>query len=203
MQYEDNTIKGQTPSFWDTLRLFWSKERIDAWYNAIFSNPTKTEICQNLICLCPNAHKYWGMAYFALKPIRISDDKKRLDVQFFWLSSTPNVPGVNILQVPLLSVLDHGPNSTKLTNYDTNKLICSGDVFSLKTDDPVLQPLPDFKLLEMQWFLHRVQAMSGAAEPLDDFHDDSDDDMATDRLDMYTEDDWDMEMEEGPATDRF
>ncbi|KAF2191183.1 hypothetical protein K469DRAFT_720172, partial [Zopfia rhizophila CBS 207.26] len=175
----------------------------DAWYNAIF--PFGTEVCQNLVCLCPNAHAYWGKAYFALKPIRMSDDKKRLDVQFFWLSLNPHVPEVNVLQVPSLPAnLDQGPNLAKLFNHETDTKIHSGCEISLETDDPVLRPLPDFRLLEMQWFLHRVTAMSGAAEPQDDFHDDdSDDDIVEalqNRWDMYTEDDWDMDIEEGPAT---
>jgi hypothetical protein len=207
MQCEDNSIKGPELSFWDSLRMFWSKERVDAWYNAIFSNPTKTEICQNLICLCPNAHAYWERAYFALKPIRISDDKKRLDTQFFWLSSNPHVPEVNTIQVPLLSAPDQGPNLAKLFNHETDMKIHSGYEISFKTDDPVSRPLPDFRLLEMQWFLHRVTAMSGAAEPQDDLHDeDSDEDITTalqDRWNMYTENDWDMEIEETPALERF
>jgi hypothetical protein len=81
--------------------MFWSKEHVDAWYSTIF--PHGTEVSQNHICLALHAHGYWIRAYFALKPIRISDDKKRLDVQFFWLSSNPHVPTVNILQVPSLS----------------------------------------------------------------------------------------------------
>ncbi|KAF2194206.1 hypothetical protein K469DRAFT_744878 [Zopfia rhizophila CBS 207.26] len=204
MRNEDDTIKREG-SFWGILRMFWSKERVDAWYNAIF--PLGTEVCQNLICLCPNAYAYWEKAYFALKPIRMSDDKKRLDIQFFWLSSNPHVhvPEVNILQVPSLSALDQGPNLAKLFNHETNMPICSGYEISLETDDPVSRPLPDFRLLEMQWFLHRVTAMSGAAEPQDDLHDDddnSDDDIVEalqNRRDMYLEDDWDMDIEEGPA----
>jgi hypothetical protein len=183
---------------------------VDAWYDAIFSNPAaKTEVCQNLMCLAPHAHAYWERAYFALKPIRISDDKKRLDIQFFWLPANPYVPGVNILQVPSLSASSQGPssrgpNSTILSNSESQKAICSGEEISLETDDPVSRPLPDFRLLEMQWFLHRVTAMSGAAEPKDDFHDDSDDDIAEalqNRWGMYMEDDWDMDIdvEEGPA----
>ena len=46
--------------------------------------------------------------------------------------------------------------------------------------------------------------MSGAAKPKDDFHDDSDDDIAEalqNRWDIYMEYDWDMDIdiEEGPA----
>jgi hypothetical protein len=125
----------------------------------------------------------------------MSDDKKHLDIQFFWLSSNPYVPRVNILQVPSLPAdLDQGPNFIGLFNFETRTEIRSGCEISLKTDDPVSRPLPDFSLLEMQWFLHRVTAMSGAAEPQDDFHND-DDDSYPDRSDMYTEGDWDMDRE--------
>ncbi|KAF2261985.1 hypothetical protein CC78DRAFT_520953 [Lojkania enalia] len=203
MRNEDSTIKQQIPSFWDILRIFWSQERVDAWYSAIF--PFGMEVCHNLICLAPHAHVYWERAYFALKPIRISYDKKRLDIQFFWLSSYPYVPGVNILQAPSLSASDQGPNSTKLFSNDTDTKIHSGCEISLETDDPVSRPLPDFRLLEMQWFLHRVTAISGAAEHQDNYHDDNDsnDDIAKalqNWRDMYTEDNWNMDIEEGPAT---
>ncbi|OCK79258.1 hypothetical protein K432DRAFT_270588, partial [Lepidopterella palustris CBS 459.81] len=174
MRYEYNAVNQPTPSFWTILRLFWTKERVDTWYNTIF--PLGTEACHNLICLCPSAHRYWEKAYFALKPIRISDDKRRLDIQFFWLPLYNHASQVRILQRPSLpSGLDRGPYFTKLWNVYTEKKICSGDEIFLETDDPVARPLPDFRLLEMQWFLHRVTAISGAAEPQDDFRgDDSD-----------------------------
>jgi hypothetical protein len=102
---------------------------------------------------------------------------------------------------------DHGPNLARLFNHETISQICSGDEVSLETDDTVLRPLPDFRLLEMQWILHRVTALSGAAEPQDDFHDkDCDNEIVSalqEPLDMYTEDDWDMEIEELPATEHF
>jgi len=165
------------PSFWSILRHFWSKERVDAWYNAILSKGT--EACHNLMCLAPSAHKYWEKAHFALKPIRLSDDNKRLDVQFFWLVKGNHTPVVSILQHPSLSVdLRRGPNRTVLVNADTLRVICSGDEISLETSNAEQYPLPDVRLLEMQWFLHRVAAMSGAAEPRDDFGDDSDDDFS-------------------------
>ena len=58
----------------------------------------------------------------------------------------------------------------------TNKRIHSGDEIYLETSDPKRLPLPDLRLLEMQWILHRVTALSGAAEPRDDFGEDTDDD---------------------------
>ena len=201
MRLEDSSSIQDTPSFWDTLRIFWSEERIDAWYNAIFSNSTRTEICQNLVCLTPSAHAYWERAYFALKPVKLSEDKKRLDIQFYWLPATPPGTRVDIIRVPSISASDRGRNLTRLFNNETCTVISSGNEISLETDDPTLRPLPDFRLLEMQWFLHRVTALSGAAEPQDDFYnEDSDDDIATtlqDRCNMYTDDDWQMEMEGG------
>lgn len=200
MRYENGSLNVDRPrrSFWATLRMFWAQERVDAWHNAIF--PLGTEVCQNLICLALHVHGYWERGYFALKPIRLSDDKKRLDVQFFWLQQHKFASQVNILQTPSLPKgLDQGPNFAKLWNHQTDKKICSGDEISLETDDPATRPLPDFKVLEMQWFLHRVTAMSGAAEPLDDFCDDgdnSDDDVAMElrnRWDSYAEDEWELD----------
>lgn len=45
--------------------------------------------------------------------------------------------------------------------------ICSGDTIVFQTDDPEQRPLPSVALLEMQWTLHRVLAMSGAADAPD------------------------------------
>lgn len=43
----------------------------------------------------------------------------------------------------------------------------------MTTDDPVPRPLPDFNILEMQWFLQRTSALARAAEVYDGY--DSDD----------------------------
>jgi hypothetical protein len=49
--------------------------------------------------------------------------------------------------------------------FDKNgKKIQSGDCFELQTDDPIQKPLPSFELLELQWFLHRIQGMAGAVD---------------------------------------
>lgn len=198
MRFERNPASRSTPSFWNTLRMFWSEERVNEWYAAIF--PRGTEACHNLMCLAPHAHKYWEKAHFALKPIGLSDDKKRLDIQFFWLAKGNYASEVAILQRPLLQVhSDQGPNTTKLFNVLTEKKISSGDPISLETDDPVAHPLPDIRLLEMQWVLHRVAAMSAAAEAQDDFGDDSDDDLAAALQESWhldTEDELDVDMDE-------
>jgi len=164
-------------SFWTVLRLFWSQDRVDAWYNAIFSSDLRTEVVYNLMCFCPNAHKYHERAFFALKPKEISNDKKTLKVEFYWLPRYSHSHQVDILRTP--SIPKHSDGITGevgLWNIQTGEKIRSGDVICFETNDPENLPLPDFRLLEMQWILHRVSALSGAAELGDDFNEDNDDD---------------------------
>jgi hypothetical protein len=159
-----------------TLRMFWSGARVSAWSEQIFKKGN-TEVCYNLMCLAPSVHKYWEKGYFALKPIKLSDDKKSLEIKFYWLKIR-NRGDTTILQRPILSgESKNGPNMTKLMNCDNEKVICSRDRIFLKTNKPEEYPLTNFQLLEVQWFLHRVTAMSAAAEPQDKFGDDSDDDL--------------------------
>jgi len=161
-------------SIWAILDMFWSRDRVDTWYKAILTSGTSG--CNNLISLTQTAHKWWGKAYFVLQPIELSEDNKRLTLRFVWLPPAFKLSGFNPRDPPsLTSNLDHGPRSSKLFNVMTEKKICTGDTICLETDNPVLRPLPSFALLEMQWVLHRLAAMSGAAEPQDeDSSDDSD-----------------------------
>ena len=185
-------------SFWTVLRLFWSQNRVNAWHDAIFSSDSGTEVVFNLMCLCPNAHKYHERAFFALKPKEISSDKKSLKVEFYWLPRCGHSNQVNILRTPSIPEhLDGNTHRIGLWNVETNERIRSGDVIYFETNDPENLPLPDFRLLEMQWILHRVSALSGAAEPSDDFNKDNDDDWDValeneDDLggDLSTEDEW-------------
>ena len=81
----------------------------------------------------------------------------------------------------------------KLYDVRTDKKICSGDEIFLETNDPERLPLPDWRLLDMQWILHRVAAMSGAAEPRDGFDEDDDDDWEValgNEEDLEMEDEW-------------
>ncbi|KAG9232479.1 hypothetical protein BJ875DRAFT_77387 [Amylocarpus encephaloides] len=48
--------------------------------------------------------------------------------------------------------------------FKNRQNIRSGDYFKLQTDDPATKPLPSFQLLELQWFLQRIQGMVGAAD---------------------------------------
>ncbi len=145
-------------NFWKNLKLFWSADRIQNWRNAIFpdqNNPNKgVETCYNLICLSPDAHAGWTRAYFALKPIKLSEDKKRLDMEFHWLPKY-NRSEMDILTPPQSPEVSNGRSHTGLLHMVTRQELYSGTKISLTTDDPVTRPLPHFALLEMQWILHR------------------------------------------------
>jgi hypothetical protein len=193
---------GPIPSdFWKTLRRFWSDDRIQKWRNVIFpdqKNPDKgVETCYNLICLSPDAHGYWTKAYFALKPIQLSDDKQRLDVEFHWLPQYNYSPHIDILTSPLSPERSDNRSNIGLLHMTTHEIFYSGMKISLTTDDPVTRPLPHFALLEMQWILHRVTAMSGGAEIYEDFDNDDDDAMVVqNEWDSCEEDGWDSYIED-------
>jgi HNH endonuclease len=179
-------------NFWDILKRFWSVGRIRKWRNVIFpdDSPDKgVETCYNHICLSPDAHAYWTKAYFALKPIQLSEDKKRLDVEFHWMPRYKYSSKVDILTSPESSEGFNG--NIMLFHFPTDRRVCSGDTISLTTDDPVTRPLPHLAL-EMHWTLRRMAAMSGAAGI--DFDNDDDDSMVL--RDPCREDEWDSNIED-------
>lgn len=173
--------------FWDILRTFWSEEKINAWHRDAVGTPKKTERCHNLLCMTPTARAYWGNYRFALKPIELSEDRKSLTIQFYWMPMHDRRARMPILERP--SLPDDLPACGPLKLYDnyTDNRLVSGDKMVLTTHDPDSLPLPSVDLLQMQWVLQRVAAMCGGAEVEDDY-DFSDDDGDDDALDVQGED---------------
>lgn len=130
-----------------------------------------------------------GKAFFALKPILMSDDQKTMQVQFFWLEPRSFVRSTDLIPGSRLSPnnLSSGPKKFKLIDCETEDLIHSGQLITFSTSDPELHPLPSMPLLEMQWNLHRVLAMSGAAEAPDDESQSDDDGSSSDLLEVEEE----------------
>ncbi|KAH8433733.1 HNH endonuclease signature motif containing protein [Aspergillus melleus] len=167
--------KGQKEQkeFWIGLQLFWAPEKIEAWKRQVLG-PDGTETCSNLMCLVNLAHKLWEMARFALKPLSLSEDQSVLTVQFFWLPhhsyshQMPAIKAPSPFPRSLSSIIVDGQPSATLFRIDTESKISSGDILTFKTDDPVDHPLPSMELLDMQWVLHRVLALSGAADTTDE-----------------------------------
>ncbi|KAL5362415.1 hypothetical protein BJX96DRAFT_153904 [Aspergillus floccosus] len=122
--------------------------------------------------MCKHVHALWDKARFALRPIQTTSTV--VEVQFYWLPANEkkkldarNKPGIGMYRESAMGC--------KLFNVRTEKVITSGEVIRITTPDPEKLPLPSYELLELQWFLHRVAALSGAAD-VDDSDDDSDDD---------------------------
>ena len=78
---------------------------------------------------------------------------------------------------------------------DQLRPIESGQIFKPTTKNPETHPLPSWELLEMQWFLQRVVAMSSAASwPRFDFQDNNDiDSNSMPAIEEISNYDWDHE----------
>src|SRR2546423_10300984 len=108
------------PRFWKLLCLFWNKDRVMKWKH---TTSVGAEGCFNLISLTPTAHDMWNRALFALKPLKLSRDQKKLTVQFFW-----QVPGnydiesqIDLLTEPTSSEgLDLLPDGCSLHRVNNN-----------------------------------------------------------------------------------
>ncbi|KAM5466560.1 hypothetical protein MauCBS54593_005817 [Microsporum audouinii] len=160
--------------FWVLLKYFWTKDRIDAWMNAIFSEDT-TEVVENLITFAPTIHRWHSKALFGLQPIHQSEDKKCLTVKFYWFPQRQPTKNVNLLDTPSIPDDLAGINMDyKAWDVCTEEKIVSGAELVLKTNDPENFPLPSWDLLDMQWTLQRLSALSGAADVFLDAIDDDD-----------------------------
>ncbi|PYH67557.1 HNH endonuclease signature motif containing protein [Aspergillus vadensis CBS 113365] len=158
--------------FWFPLHRFWSKERVMAWMKQA-AGQEATEACSNFLCMTDMAHKLWKKARFALKPLSLSEDRRSLQVQFYWLPVYNYRSRIPATEVPRrmsrkLSGTTVDGKETMLFNIATNKKLCSGDILTFKTNDPNSHPLPSMELLDMQWVLNRVLALSGATYATDE-----------------------------------
>jgi hypothetical protein len=163
--YSLRSVSGPTCSrFWTALAMFWPPSTIEEWKRDV-SGGGDTEHCANRITLSPNAHAYWVRCLFALKPVALSQDQKCLELEFHWLRSVPQSDTVLLTSKPsLLESLDGSVDNAGLFDPSKNSRILSGRKIWLETDDPVNQPLPSVKLLQLHWTMQRLAALSGALE---------------------------------------
>ncbi|OQE18871.1 hypothetical protein PENFLA_c020G03745 [Penicillium flavigenum] len=169
--YPESLRKGQSSGtdnkytqFWGGLRMFWSKDLVNKW-EARLTGPCGTELCENLLCLCPDAHRYWGACYFALEPLHLRNDGKELITRFYWLPKvTPHI--VQVQDKPSISLHPYSDFVSLCFKSPDGSLrgMSSGDLVVFKTKDPENLPLPSWDLLQMQWILSRIGAISGAAD---------------------------------------
>lgn len=122
--------------------------------------------------MTPVMHLYWHRCLFALKPIELAPDRTTLKVEFWWLpiKSANSQPKCMAFQSnpELLEVLESPGNNIKILDLVTFEVFVSGREITFHTSDPDKIPLPSFELLQMQWYLRRIEALRGVAEELGD-----------------------------------
>lgn len=173
---------GQVKHFWTLLRMFWPEDKVNSWHAKIFkdertSEPLGTETVENMLTFTSTLHRFHAKGAFALRPVRILEDKTQLELEFHWLAwqQRDSTTRVDLREQPLSSRgrtdSKRGIEFFRFEDATNPTPLFSGTRFVITTDDPTNKPLPDPGLLEMQWHLQRVLAMSGAAGwKEEDFH---------------------------------
>ncbi|CAK7273589.1 hypothetical protein SEPCBS119000_005738 [Sporothrix epigloea] len=152
------------------LISFWGKDKAEAWSSQYLKSRV-TESPKNLLCLNRQLHFWWGKCRLALKPLRTLDPCT-IKVQLHWLRRSITKPKtVSDGSFDDISSLCGGENDYQswgqppVAHRKSGLPLRTGQIFTIRAEDP--EDLPSFELLEMQWDLQRIAAMSGAAEPED------------------------------------
>lgn len=135
--------------------MFWSQQ--DAvQLQQLLSEPGHVKL--NILVLSRDAHHLWGQSQFALRPVGEPNPDK-LQLQFLWLNPDQSNATILDYQQGKHTMLIHGNHP----DPGFARLIKSGDIVQLTTCDASKYPLPDRRLLELQWHLNRAtRAMANA-----------------------------------------
>ncbi|KAL2886982.1 hypothetical protein HOO65_050103 [Ceratocystis lukuohia] len=126
---------------------------------------TDTDIAENLMCLTPTLHAFWGAGLFALEPVSSSSDF--VTVRFWWMDDLLRQISVRL---PRLSL------SHRQFYYSHNGLeILTGDILKFRSHEDT--PAPDFTLLKVQYLMQIMGVLCGAAEPDEDEQEEDDGDV--------------------------
>ncbi|EGR45319.1 uncharacterized protein TRIREDRAFT_111168 [Trichoderma reesei QM6a] len=152
------------------LQCFWGERIRDRWVSRV-TDPGVINSPRNFLSMNRQLHFWWDNAAFALKPL--SESETSIVVQWHWLQESCLSPRMMI------------PPNAEYTKYVSRqvgdswgslkhafgKTLQTGQVFTIRVDDP--GQLPCFELLELQWDLLRVAAISGAGnfQAYDPFYD--------------------------------
>ena len=131
-----------------------------------------TEQVKNLMTLSTPIRAYWEGGACTFRPIRVNDDKTKMDIAFHWMPPRDN--SVRMTDRVPINVNPYGRghegfrenpgNNNPVVHMESDFVIPSGYIFTVTTDDPSEKPLPSFALLTLQWNLRRIAATQGVAE---------------------------------------
>ncbi|KAJ5629276.1 hypothetical protein N7528_002933 [Penicillium herquei] len=159
--------------FWDTLETLWGS-KAQVWQKAVVraDGCFDTESTSNMISLNRLVREYWDNCQCAFRPVRVSDDQLSMDIAFHWLPLQTGRKDdmVRIDQNPYGDVAEQSISRSPgqnllLFDYEAERVIHSGEIFTISTTDPDERPLPSKDLLELLWLLKRIAAMQGAERP--------------------------------------
>lgn len=140
-----------------------------------------TQLAKNGISMSHQIHFWFDNARFALKPLRQTQDG--IVVQWHWLKRAILKPAVRIKpgqDILLQAGLTDQNWGECLAHRRSGVPIRTGQTFILRADNP--EDLPSWDLLDMQWNLLRVAAISGAADVPDEYYDLDDEELSQDEV---------------------
>ncbi|KEZ42870.1 hypothetical protein SAPIO_CDS5298 [Scedosporium apiospermum] len=159
------------------INFLWGSERCARLQALLTANDRVLDSPQNMICLEPLLHRWWRMAYIALEPYEKLPDGVR--VRLRWLHRTP-------FDVEQRLDLDTDPRQhlsspsvaglLKMVDFRSGHPLLDGTIVDLVSSDP--NQCVSFEILELQWDLLRLAALSGAAEAAQGASWDPDDDLS-------------------------
>jgi hypothetical protein len=127
----------------------------------------------NMISLNRQLDFWWGQAKFALRCqgidlSSVDESKSKIRLQFHWMAAHRGDPSQPIgLDEPtvrdmLLSMREYGTGPISAANAISNRPVLSGHCFEIEMESSKAKKMK--YMVDLQWALIRISAMSGAAE---------------------------------------
>lgn len=133
------------------------------------------DTAQNLICLTPQLHRWWGSADLGLEPVQKLTNGVRIRLRWLPPSNLRPSQHMDTLQIHPSTVF--GKRRLRINNAETNRLLLDGQIIDLVdktvTDgkNTTLILAPDWDILSLQWDLVRMAALCGGAEAINEDQD--------------------------------
>ncbi|CAG8364931.1 unnamed protein product [Penicillium salamii] len=173
---EDGLLENE--GVWAFLVSFWGKAKVSIWRELLRRN-SKINVYQifNLINVDVSVCRCWAFGYAAVRPISVNAEKTEMKIAFHWFPRPERLG--NIKKNDHVSILQNEFQDMRFRPGETPEgrsciptllggrpvsMVASGHIFTVKTDNKDVRPLPSFDLLELRWHLSRIAAFQGAAD---------------------------------------
>ncbi|KAL1890013.1 hypothetical protein Cpir12675_005579 [Ceratocystis pirilliformis] len=123
---------------------------------------SNTAIAENLMCLTPTLHSFWGAGLFALEPV--SSSSTLVTVRFWWMH--------DLLRQITVDLPRAIPGRRRFYDSRSRLEILTGAILQFRSRQGI--PAPDFTLLKVQYLMQIMGVLCGAAEPDEDGQEEED-----------------------------